>query len=63
MTFTAPLDWWWKEYGQRLRARDLRRFVGVGKHLRATMGKLTFREVTTSRNASRRVLLIDAARR
>ncbi len=46
MTFAALLDWWWEEYGQRLRGRDLRRFAD--KHLRAPMGNLTLREVSTS---------------
>src|SRR3954469_6643100 len=46
ITFAELLDWWWEEYGQRLRSRDLRSFVD--KHLRASLGKLTLREVTTS---------------
>src|SRR5437764_43295 len=44
--FEELLDWWWDEYGQRLRSRDLRGFVD--KHLRAPLGKLSLREVTTS---------------
>ncbi len=46
MTFAALLDWWWEAYGQKLRSRDLKGFVD--RHLRAGLGALTLREVTSA---------------
>jgi len=44
LTFAELLDWWWDEYGHRLRARDLKRFAD--KHLRSTLGTFNLRGVT-----------------
>jgi len=41
--FDELLDWWWAEYGCRLRSPTIRSFAE--KHLRATLGPVPLREV------------------
>ena len=42
-TFDELLDWWWAEYGCRLRSPTIRSFAE--KHLRTTLGPVPLREV------------------
>jgi integrase len=48
MSFSALLDWWWEEYGSRLRsAANVKPFME--HHLRGRLGKLSLIEVTPAR--------------
>ena len=46
-TFGDLLDWWWSEYGRRLKGKTIKGFVE--KHLRSALGRLTLQEVTPGR--------------
>lgn len=43
ITLGELLDWWWREYGVRLRSPTIRQFAE--KHLRPTLGAVPLREV------------------
>ena len=40
------MDWWWEEYGSRLRSSTIRLFIE--KHLRKGLGSLPLPEVTAA---------------
>jgi integrase len=45
ITFGELIDWWWDRHGRHLRSPTVRAFIE--KHLRARLGGLLLREVTT----------------
>jgi integrase len=47
LTFGQLLDWWWKDYGSKLRSPSVRLFAE--KHLRQELGQLPLIEVTAAK--------------
>src|SRR5215471_18730270 len=47
MTFGELMDWWWQEFGRRLRSHSIRSFAE--KHFRASLGPLPLRNVTAAK--------------
>ncbi len=47
MTFGELMDWWWQEFGRRLRSHTIRSFAE--KHFRASLGPLPLTSVTAAK--------------
>src|SRR4051794_14808179 len=47
MSFGELIDWWWREYGARLRSKGTKAFIE--KHLRRELGPLSLQEITSAR--------------
>jgi len=47
VTFGQLMDWWWQDFGRRLRSDTIRSFAD--KHFRNTLGPLPLKSVTTAK--------------
>src|SRR5215472_17027506 len=47
ITFGELMDWWWQDFGQRLRSDTIRSFAD--KHFRSTLGPLPLKNVTAAK--------------
>src|SRR5712692_5601865 len=47
LTFGELMDWWWQEFGRRLRSQTIRPFAE--KHFRASLGPLPLTSVTAAK--------------